>query len=290
VLLVHTTTALYSQSTRFEVASFKRVDPGELQRLAAAEQSGQGIRVGWWGGPGTSDPERFTAQYVSLVPLISRAYDLKPYQFTPLEWMGVERYTLNARLAPGVSEEQFRLMLQNLLAERLDLKAHWETKEMPVYELVAANRGTKFEDATGKPRPAARVPEGYPTLKPGEETAVAAAGGRVVRRARGETLEATAAVLSAYLKRPVIDATGLNGKYDFTLYWVQNLGMLPSDAEPGPSLPEALHEQLGLKFEPKDRGPFAFSLLTTQRKFHARTDFFLVEKQGRAFAPKPNFA
>src|SRR5947209_6190524 len=91
-LFVLTATALYSQSTSLEVASLKHVEPNELQRLGSAELKGRdtGVRVGWWGGPGSNDPERFTAQYVSLVPLISRAYDLKPYQFTPPGWMGSE--------------------------------------------------------------------------------------------------------------------------------------------------------------------------------------------------------
>ena len=77
---------------------------------------GPGVRVGWWGGPGTNDPELFTAENVSLSRLITRAYDLKPNQLTAPEWAGIERYSLNAKLVPGVTEEQFRQMLQDLLA------------------------------------------------------------------------------------------------------------------------------------------------------------------------------
>lgn len=248
--------ALCAQPTNFEAASLKRVEPAEMERLAAAEHSGQdtGVRVGWWGGPGSSDPERFTAEYVSLARLISRAYDLKPYQFGAPEWMGIERYNLIAKVAPGVTEEQFRLMLRNLLAERLDLRVHWETKEMPVYELVISKGGPRIEEAGVKPRPAARLPDGYPTLPAGEEPALNVERGRVVRRARAETMEETAAFASAYLRRPVLNATGLKGRYDFILYWVQNPGALPSDTETTPSLPEAIQEQLGLKLEPKERG------------------------------------
>ncbi|HUB80108.1 MAG TPA: TIGR03435 family protein [Bryobacteraceae bacterium] len=249
VLVVLAAAVLGAQPANFEAASLKRVEPGGMERLAAAERSGQdtGVKVGWWGGPGSGDPEGFTAQYVSLARLISRAYDLKPYQFSPPEWMGIERYNLIAKVTPGATEAQFRRMLQNLLAERLDLKVHWETKEMPVYELVTGKGGPKFEGADGKP-------EGYPKLTPGGEPALAVERGRAVRRAHGETMEETAAFLSAYLRRPVIDATGLTGKYDFILYWVQNPAMLPADAETGPGLAEAVQEQLGLKLEPKERG------------------------------------
>jgi uncharacterized protein (TIGR03435 family) len=268
ILLVLATTAFCAQPTNFEVASLKRVEPDEMQRLAAAELRGQdtGVRVGWWGGPGSNDPERFTAEYVSLARLISRAYDLKPYQFGPPDWMGIERYNLNAKLAPGVREEQFRLMLRNLLAERLDLKVHWETKEMPVYELVVGKGEPKFEEAAGKPRPAVRLPEGYPTLPLGEEPALSVERGRAVRRARGESIEETAAFCSDYLRRPVIDATGLKGRYDFTLYWVQNPSLLPSDAETGPSLPEAIQVQLGLKLEPDKRGPVRILVIDHSEK------------------------
>jgi len=250
VLLVLTATALYAQSTSFEVASLKRVDPGEIERLAAAERSGQDIsmRVGWRGGPGTNDPELFTAENVSLSRLITRAYDLKANQITPPEWMGIERYNLRAKLRPGVTEEQFRLMLQNLLAERVRLQVHWETKETPAFDLVVAKAGPKFKEAATTPSPA-RFPEGYPGLPPGEETTGITQRGRTVFRAHGEAMERIADLFSAYLRFPVKDATGLRGKYDFTLYWVQNPNVLPPDADTGPTLSEALQDQLGLKLE-----------------------------------------
>lgn len=249
-LVVLTTTALCAQSTSFEVASLKRVDPGEVDRLAAAERRGQdtGVRVGWWGGPGTNDPELFTAENVSLSRLITRAYDLKANQLTAPEWAGVERYNLRAKLAPGVTEEQFRLMLQNLLAERVRLQVHWETKETPAFELVAKS-GPKFKEATSTPSLPARFPEGYPELPPGEETTGITQRGMTVFRAHGEAMGRIADLLSAYLHFPVKDASGLRGKYDFTLYWVQNPDALPPGVETSPTLSEALQEQLGLKLE-----------------------------------------
>jgi uncharacterized protein (TIGR03435 family) len=250
-VLALTTIALYAQSTSFEVASLKRVDPGEIERLAAAERSGQDIsmRVGWWGGPGTNDPELFTAGNVSLSRLITRAYDLNANQLTAPEWAGIERYNLRAKLRLGVTEEQFRLMLQNLLAERVRLQVHWETKETPSFDLVVAKAGPKFKEAASTPSPAARFPEGYPDLPPGEETTGITQRGRAVFRAHGEAMERIADLLSAYLRFPVKDATGLRGKYDFALYWVQNPNVLPPEADTGPTLSEALQEQLGLKLE-----------------------------------------
>jgi len=226
--------AIYAQPVSFEVASLKHVTPRE----------GPGVRVGWWGGPGTNDPELFTAENVSLSRLITLAYALKPNQLTAPEWAGIERYSLNAKLRPGVTEDQFRLMLQNLLAERVALRVDWESKEVPGFDLVIAKAGPKFGESA---KPAARAPEGYPVLPPGEESAGITERGRAVLRAHGDTMERTAEVLSQYLRRPVRNASGLAGKYDFTMYWVQNPDILPPDADSGPNLAEALEEQLGLK-------------------------------------------
>ncbi len=190
ILLLVTSGSLHGQPASFEVASFKRVEPAEMERMAAAERSGQitGVKFGFSGGPGTTTPEHFTAEYVTLARLIARAYDLKPYQFKPPEWMGVERYRLDARLPVGVTEPRFRLMLQNLLGERLDLKVHWESKEMPVYELSVSSGGIKFYATAPERRHELRVPEDYPSLPPGEEPALNVQRGRAVWRARGETM------------------------------------------------------------------------------------------------------
>ena len=58
-----------------------------------------------------------------------------------------------AKVPEGATKEQFRLMLQNLLAERFKLKAHRETKELPIYELVVGKNGPKFKEHEGQPPP-----------------------------------------------------------------------------------------------------------------------------------------
>jgi uncharacterized protein (TIGR03435 family) len=74
-------------------------------------------------------------------------------------WVKSEKYDLQAKVdtdhtdqpqEPGI--EQYQLMLQRLLAERFKLKLHWETKTLPVYELVVAQDGSKLhESQTGLP-------------------------------------------------------------------------------------------------------------------------------------------
>jgi uncharacterized protein (TIGR03435 family) len=97
------------------------------------------------GGPGTKDPGRITYNGVTLKMLLKRAYDISPDQISGPDWLDSERYDIVAKVPPGTTPEQFRLMLQNLLAERFELRQHRETKTLPVYLLTVANNGPKLE-------------------------------------------------------------------------------------------------------------------------------------------------
>jgi uncharacterized protein (TIGR03435 family) len=244
-------------SPTFEVASIKPGPPPDVR----------GTFVRSSGGPGSNDPERYTAENFSLENLVMNAYDVKPYQLNAPDWMRDARFNITAKIAPGATKEQFRLMQQNLLAERFGLKVHWETKEMPIYELVVAKGGLKIKEAApekpadpdqprpGPPPPMARDANGYPVLPPGDRAMMMMIGnGKAVRRARRETMQQTATQLSFQLGRPVVDATGLTGKYDFDLRWQNSSASAAADGDSGPDLPQAIQEQLGLKLEAK-KGP-----------------------------------
>jgi uncharacterized protein (TIGR03435 family) len=243
-------------SPTFEVASIKPGPPPDVR----------GMMVRTTGGPGTKDPERYNAENVSLQNLVMNAYDVKPYQITAPEWINNARFNVTAKVAAGATKEQFRQMLQNLLAERFGMKVHWETKEMPIYELVVAKGGPKLKDGEpekpadpDQPRPAppqfTTGKDGFPVLPPGDQAmTIMIASGKAARRARRETMEQTASQLSFQLGRHVVDATGLKGKYDFTLYWQSEDPRNSTDGESGPTLMQAIQEQLGLKLEAK-KGP-----------------------------------
>jgi len=133
-----------------------------------------------------------------------------------------------------------------LLAERFQLKFHWETRELPVYNLVALKGGPKFQQSKDDNVPAGlRVSTG---LLNGHKWEVSS----------------LANWLSAQLNMPVVDKAALKGIYDFTLKWspVPNEGNFSTsnDAAPppppdqsGPTIFTALQEQLGLKLE-KSKG------------------------------------
>jgi len=255
----------------FEVASVKPVAPD------SGSWSG-GMR----GGPGTNDPTRFSAENMSLSSLVMRAYGINRFQFSGPSWMDTERFNVAAKVREGATKEQFRLMLQSLLAERFRLTLHHEQKEMPIYELVAGKNGPKLKESVQAPARKDGGPEPAPPLSSGppEDTlgkdgypvlpAVLSAGtlrvssmsGRTRLQATQVSMEQLAGGLS--MDRPVKDATGLKGKYDFSLTWVRSnmrsvqvsgdTVVVPPDDDSGPTIFTAIQEQLGLKLEPK-KGP-----------------------------------
>ncbi len=150
------------------------------------------------GGPGDKDPERFTAENVSFQNLVEDAWDLKPYQIAGPEWMAMTRFMVTAKVPAGATREQFRVMLRNLLAERFALTVHWDTKELPIYEMVVAKGGPKLKESapeqpqpeTDGQKPAERLKagaDGFPVLPEGGETTMAIMRGKAARRARRES-------------------------------------------------------------------------------------------------------
>jgi uncharacterized protein (TIGR03435 family) len=124
-------------------------------------------------------------------------------------------------------------MLQALLQRRFNLKAHLDSRELPVYDLVVAKGGPKLKEAT-----------------PDE-----AAKAMLWLRSRGEIdstsmpLHSLPSMLARELDRPVVDKTGLTGNYDFTLRFATATAAT-SDSQDDPSIFTAVREQLGLKLEP----------------------------------------
>jgi uncharacterized protein (TIGR03435 family) len=184
----------------------------------------------------------------------------------------------------GTTKEQFRLMLQNLLAERFGLQAHHESKEMPIYALVVAKNGSKLKESapaavadepqamatTASGRPKFELgKDGFPILPLGTGVSMIMMNGRARSRWPGYTLKQLAVMLSGQVGKPVTDASGLTGKYDITLSWADDgarggAGNPPAPADGGafpvagtpdadalPNIFAAIQEQLGLKLEAK---------------------------------------
>jgi uncharacterized protein (TIGR03435 family) len=244
-------TICLAQGQTFDAASIKPA------AMPGAGPGGRGmIRMGPSGGPGTSDPGRIHYQFMNLKTLLMNAYDVKGFQISGPSWLDTERFDIQATMPPETTKEQFRIMLQNLLAERFGVKIHHETKELPMYSMVVAKNGPKMKESeppppyTGEPATPAPLPQPGP-LKMGPDgfpILPNMGGGRgglfmmmMPNRARlmakGQTMKDLATRLSDTLSKPVIDMTELTAKYDFTLTYStegMNSGLLGPVMMPPP--------------------------------------------------------
>jgi len=185
-------------------------------------------------------------------------------------WISSEKFDVEAKIAGDVVEELKKLspqertlaqqqMLQAILADRFKLVIHRENKDMPLYTLVVAKGGSKLKES--KPQDSAQVPTSGRGGR-GRGLGLMGDGGPIV--AQVVAVPDLARLLSTILGRPVLDKTGLAGKYDFTLQWapdeaesLNTPGGAPSPVSADtnrPSLFTALQEQLGLKLE-SGKGP-----------------------------------
>ena len=252
---------------KFEVASVKPAGPPGL---------GQGTEAR--GGPGTSDPGQISYTRMFLSRVFRIAFGMSwEFELSGPGWLDTERYTISAKIPPGTTQEQFRLMLQDLLIQRFGLRFHRGQKIVPAYDLVLATGGPKFKESD--PQTGASPPgplqsrtlvvgkDGFPMLPNGVNYRASFKNGRNRFSAR-LTMAQFAGRMERETGRPVRDRTGLQGTYDLKLdYSVEGLGGqrwvaraqqgLSADApdDGGPTLFNALQRQLGLKLEDR-KEPF----------------------------------
>jgi uncharacterized protein (TIGR03435 family) len=212
----------------FEVATIK---------LSRPDTQGKGIRV---------VGRRFTTTNTSLSDLITMSYGLHPHQIAGApSWVESDRYDLAAEFeADGQpSDAQWKKALQKLITDRFKLTVHREKKELSVYAIVAGKTGPKLTKSEGDP-------DGLPTIF---------LRGLGVMPVRNATMADLAGLMqAAVLDRPVVDQTGLTGRFDFTLTWRPDefqfggLGIkapLATNNDAAPDLFTAFQEQLGLRLE-----------------------------------------
>jgi uncharacterized protein (TIGR03435 family) len=190
---------------------------------------------------------RFSTLNTSLTELITFAYGLQSKQIVNApDWMQSAKWDLDAQPdgEGQPNDKQWKTMLQKLLVERFKLTSHHEKKELSVYALVVGKNGPKLTKSEGDP-------SGLPGLF---------FRGLGDLPARNANMGDFAGVLQgAVLDRPVLDQTGLKGRFDFVLKWTPDetqftsFGIkIPPPSDPAsapPGLFNAIQEQLGLKLD-----------------------------------------
>jgi uncharacterized protein (TIGR03435 family) len=207
---------------------------GTLQAQSPARFDVVSIKRNTSGAPGSetdTTPGRINLINVTPLSLLLRALGVRTFQIVGAPgWTATERYDVVASVPGGlVLDDQARqLYMEQMLAERWQLRYHRDTRNLRVYSLVAANDGSRLVTHTG----------------PGEYAMkVERAGPRVVLRSTRGNMQRLIEILSGFTGNVVSNDTGLGGEYDFTLEWVQDA----SATDSGPTLFTALREQLGLR-------------------------------------------
>ncbi len=203
---------------QFEVASVKRVHdgppPGDIARNL------------------DPSPGHLAMRNVPLRHALLWAYDLKEYQVSGPEWIkGDERYDIIGKAAGPVPESQVRLMLQRLLTERFQLKMRRESREMSVYVLGLGKGAPKMTESSG-------------------DTAASLGATSAGVAFHRQPISRFTFMLTRRLDRPVLDATGLTGLYDFTID-LSGLGYAgrPAEDPSAPSVFTTVQRDLNLKLE-----------------------------------------
>lgn len=217
---------------RYEVATIKLSKPGN------------------WGKARTQVNGEFLSSEMTIRATVCMIYRKFDFQIVGgPAWFASDRYDIEAKPDNALEERIQKLnvlqrgdlvnrMLQELLADRLKLKVHRETRQLPIFALVVSKGGPKMEEA-----------------KPGNAYSLTVSNGRLI--AKAISMDKLADQLTAMTHHVVANRTGLQGIYDFTLQYANDVASpedVPSAAESSPSIYTALQEQLGLKAE-STKGP-----------------------------------
>jgi uncharacterized protein (TIGR03435 family) len=180
------------------------------------------------------DPGLLTYTGMTVRGLIREAYGLiKVYPLSRgPDALSTDRYDVIAKVSPRASREQRMLMLQALLAERFKLVVHRETKELPIYVLVAGKNGPKFR-----------------AVEDDGSAAETGSGDGHQIKGRHISMKLLAATLQGSIGDAVVDATGLTGLFDVNL----DFNVDESKSDEGPTVFEAV-QRVGLKLEAR-KGP-----------------------------------
>jgi uncharacterized protein (TIGR03435 family) len=160
------------------------------------------------------------------------AFHVNDARISGPDWLATTRFDILAKPPADSPHDQFRLMMQALLADRFKLVVHRESKVLPTFALVVGNNGPKLEK--------------------GEPGGAQVNGGSTHITGKGMSMAELADNLTGNVDRPVVDQTGLDGVFDVSLEWSREEAVKPGDAAataPLPGLFTAIQEQLGLRLE-----------------------------------------
>ncbi len=225
-----------AKAQAFEVASITPCKPGTP--APAGEHAGM-AQFTFPGG-------RFRANATTVSFLLEWAYGIQPSQHSDgPSWMGIDRYDIVAKAEGNASDAQMKAMMQTLLAERFKLQLHHESKELSVYVISTGKTAPRlFPPKDGEAHGIRIAPQDGPDQKIVSYHIVA------TRFSLAQLTD----VFSRQLGRVIVNRTGLDGDFDFTL------DLTPDESAPNPLDPShILNAMRGLGFTLKsEKAPVDF--------------------------------
>jgi uncharacterized protein (TIGR03435 family) len=238
----------YGYCQDFEVASITPCRPGTPE--PPMEHAGM-VQFTYPGG-------RFQANATTLKFLLEWAWGIQPSQHsTGPSWMDTDRYDVVAKAEGNASDAQMKLMMRTLLVDRFRLKFHHENKNLVVYVISAGKTPPRLYPPKDGETHSLRV---APQMGPDQKIV----SYHVV--ATRFSLEQLTDTLARQLGRVMVNNTGLDGDFDFTM------DLTPDESNPNPLDPSivmnAMREQLGLTLKSQDT-PVDFMVIDSAQKVAA---------------------
>jgi uncharacterized protein (TIGR03435 family) len=226
----------------FEVATVKPSDPNPANPILVGMSADQAIvRYG----------------NITLRDAVRGAFRVRDFQILAPDWMRNARFQIEGKLEQGASIDLIPEMLQSLLENRFKLETRRETKEMQVYGLLVGNDGPRLKPSeikTDSKTPLAMGTDG----KPRQLVYFGGTSSAVTVTAPGASMLTFVGVTSRFTARPLVDMTGIEGLYDFSMTFApevaEGLGIAPVPnntgvaPEPAPTLVDAV-KKYGLRIE-----------------------------------------
>jgi uncharacterized protein (TIGR03435 family) len=233
------------------------VEAGVRDRVSEAAGCGIDGSVDATASPRLRPGGVFSGSHATVRALILYAYNLQPFQLADdPDWARREYFDITAKAAADAPVDQVRRMVQSLLEDRFKLAVHTEQRDFRYYALVPARPDGRLgsyiaampDDCTASS--AAEVVKKFPPRVATTENGLLSG--------RCTNMAALASLLTLEMEMPVIDQTGLTGKFTYQVLGVTlnaTRRAAPDTISEWPPVPVAIEEQLGLKLQ-STHGPF----------------------------------
>jgi uncharacterized protein (TIGR03435 family) len=202
-VLIFSLVLLGQSQSQFEVASIKPAGPLTPDLTLGLRADGAQVHISW----------------ASIKDLVYIGYHIRRYQISGPEWLGGDKFDVDAKIPEGTSQRTIAEMMQNLLKDRFGMKTHWDKKELSVYTLELAKPVPDLKEATPPEKevffPMGNIRGMSSIIDWGSGSRFTFAGNLL--DAQKLNMEQFTEWLGNFMDKPVVNNTGLKGFYDFSL-------------------------------------------------------------------------